>query len=293
MSEMENAQSILNDPTKRIEEKMRALFYLRNVLTDESALIIGDAIYKNTSVLLKHVMAYVLGQMRLQCSKEILIKVLDDENEDEVTRHECAEALGNFNDKEMVPILEKYLRHASLPLKETCYLAIKKIQENKDGVDLSKFDSRDPAVPLFEDINEQNIECAGKMLDDPNECLYRKYKAMFYLRDCGTEKAKKFLIDAFKDESALLKHELAFIMGQMRMDEGIEVLNKVMNDGNEHGMVRHEAAEALGAIATDDCYRYLQKNIDSDCDILRESVLVALDVLHYENGEEAEYACVL
>lgn len=292
ISELQHAKDILQKSEKSIEEKFRALFFLRNVITDESATIIGDAISKNTSVLLKHEMAYVLGQMRLDCSKKILIEVLSDESQDEVTRHECAEALGNFGDKESIRVLRKYLNHDSVPLRETCYIAIKELEEGGVKEELSKYDSRDPAVPLFLEVTEENIEYAGRVLSSENECLYKKYKAMFFLRDCGTEKARSMLIEAFDDSSALLKHELAFIMGQMRMEEGIHRLNQVMNDEREHGMVRHEAAEALGAIATDECYGYLQKNIDSECDLLRESVLVALDVLNYERGSEMEYAKV-
>ena len=52
----------------------------------------------------------------------------------------------------------------------------------------------------------------------------------------------------FNQKSALLRHELAYVLGQMQMDEALPTLKKILSDLNEHVMVRHEAAEALGAI---------------------------------------------
>lgn len=340
LSDIDNLQTakLILESNSPIQEKMRALFFCRNVITVESVKILSDALYKNTSQLLLHEINYVLGQMRLVESKNTLIDVLNDPKVDEVTRHEAGEALGNYGELELIPILSKYLNDESAPLSETCYIAIKKIEEmevirqknkkekkdltiegnknqkaeniekniskiiqneieetastehsNED--ELSQFNSRDPAIPLFKEFNTQNLKKAIEILEsDP--CLYQKYKAMFFLRDNDCLEAKDALIRAYEQKSALLKHELAFIMGQMRLIEAVQALYKVMSDKNEHGMVRHEAAGALGAIGTDECKKYLTEFINDPCDILRESVVVALDVWEYENNEEVEYAKV-
>ena len=44
----------------------------------------------------------------------------------------------------------------------------------------------------------------------------------------------------FKDESALLKHELAYCLGQMKNPVALPVLQEVLADANEDPMVRHE-----------------------------------------------------
>lgn len=313
---VENAAKTLNDSNATITMKMRALFHLRNIISDESANTIKKYLYKTNSILLQHEMCYVLGQMRLECSKSILIEIVENEKINEVTRHEAAEALANFNDTKVIEILKKYITHPSIPLRETCYIAIKKLEErnmlsqkqrlcninleeqstmqddlnNLVEEELSKFDSRDPAIPLFTEYTQSNIQEAGDILNDENECLYRKYKAMFFLRDCVSDEAHDLLINKFNDKSSLFKHELAFIMGQMRLEKAVENLNRIINDENEHGMVRHEAAEALGAIGTGKCKEYLYKQLHSKCDILRESVEVALDIWDYENNKELDYA---
>jgi hypothetical protein len=45
---------------------------------------------------------------------------------------------------------------------------------------------------------------------------------------------------AFVDPSALLKHELAYVLGQMKNPYAIPILNKTLEDLTEDPMVRHE-----------------------------------------------------
>ena len=44
----------------------------------------------------------------------------------------------------------------------------------------------------------------------------------------------------FKDESALLKHELAYCLGQIRSESALPVLEEVLRNTSEDPMVRHE-----------------------------------------------------
>lgn len=50
------------------------------------------------------------------------------------------------------------------------------------------------------------------------------------------------------DDSALLRHEICYVLGQLRKAKAIPVLVSLL-EGDRDVMVRHEAAEALGAIA--------------------------------------------
>ena len=63
----------------------------------------------------------------------------------------------------------------------------------------------------------------------------------------------------FADESALLKHECAYCLGQMQDTGAIPHLNAVLEDEEQDVMVRHEAAEALGAIGEADSLDILTK----------------------------------
>ncbi len=74
--------------------------------------------------------------------------------------------------------------------------------------------------------------------------------AAFHLRTLGTPEAVKAICDAVlqKEDSELMRHELAYILGQMQNTEACPVLERILEDADENTLVRHEAAEALGAI---------------------------------------------
>ena len=67
---------------------------------------------------------------------------------------------------------------------------------------------------------------------------------------------------AFASPSALLKHELAYCLGQTRNLESSKFLRGVLENQKEDSMVRHEAAEALGALADRDCLQLLKERRD-------------------------------
>jgi deoxyhypusine monooxygenase len=58
---------VLNDPTRPLKERFRALFTLKNIGGDESVVWISKA-FEDKSALLKHEVAYCLGQGHLQLS---------------------------------------------------------------------------------------------------------------------------------------------------------------------------------------------------------------------------------
>ena len=86
----------------------------------------------------------------------------------------------------------------------------------------------------------------------------------------------------FQDQdSALFRHEVAFVLGQVGpAAAGAEgALAKVVEDDNEHPMVRHEAVEALGAIDTEGAIQVLKKYLDSPYRIVRERLFLKLFVI--------------
>jgi deoxyhypusine monooxygenase len=55
-------------------------------------------------------------------------------------------------------------------------------------------------------------------------------------------------------------------------------------------MVRHEAAEALGAIATDNTLPLLQKYVHDAAEPVKESCVIALDIHDYFTTDQFQYA---
>jgi deoxyhypusine monooxygenase len=93
------------------------------------------------SSLMRHELAYILGQIQNPKACETLSQILDDETDDVLVRHESAEALGAINQESSLPILTKYSTHASPEIAETCQIAIDLINWNHSAereTDLNK-----------------------------------------------------------------------------------------------------------------------------------------------------------
>ena len=61
------------------------------------------------------------------------------------------------------------------------------------------------------------------------------------------------------EPSPLLRHELAYVLGQLQDPTAIPALTGILDDEGEDAMVRHEAAEALGAIGLEESLDILRK----------------------------------
>ena len=79
----------------------------------------------------------------------------------------------------------------------------------------------------------------------------------------------------------------------MQHDAATPQLTANLEDISENYMVRHECAEALGAIATDECMEVLSKFASDPERVVRESCEVALDMCDYENSNQFQYADTL
>lgn len=90
-------------------------------------------------------------------------------------------------------------------------------------------------------FSEEQIEKIGDLLNDPNRPLKERFRALFTLRNIGGPTSIKFIEKCFGDTSALLKHELAYCLGQMQDPAANPVLVKVLENTTEEPMVRHEA----------------------------------------------------
>lgn len=87
-------------------------------------------------------------------------------------------------------------------------------------------------------IDDQSILRIGSVLNDKDRPLKERFRALFTLKNIGGPVALESIFKAFEDESALLKHELAYCMGQMQDPKGIPMLVKVLEDVKQEPMVR-------------------------------------------------------
>jgi len=83
---------------------------------------------KDKSVLLKREICYILGQIGEISSLPLLEGILKDKNENTMVRHEAAEAIGAIGSKDSIPLLKLFLDDSIREVRETCYLALKRIE---------------------------------------------------------------------------------------------------------------------------------------------------------------------
>lgn len=93
-----------------------------------------------------------------------------------------------------------------------------------------------------------------------------------------------------KAKSALFRHEIAYVLGQIQSPLSLNALRANLEDNAENHMVRHECAEAIGSIATDECVAILKKYLDDKEAVVKESCEVALDITDYEKSNDFQYA---
>ena len=124
--------------------------------------------------------------------------------------------------------------------------------------------------------------------------LSRRYRALFGLKhhaclsppSINSQPAIEAMASAFGCSSALLKHEIAYCLGQTRNLATAPYLRSVLGDMSEDAMVRHESAEALGALGDVDSLQALRERASDalEEDIVRETCEIAIGRIEWEKN---------
>ncbi|EAK87682.1 protein with 4xEZ_heat domains [Cryptosporidium parvum Iowa II] len=287
----EKIRELLLSHDTDISSKIRCLFFGRFHGDEESAEMLSKSLDYSESVLFRHEVLYVLGQMGLKSPLTRLYEILADETEHPMVRHEAGEAIAAIGDDESLEIVEKYLNDNSPAVRETCYLAAhslrlkreKRLKEsNKQDIDtnisnINAFNTRDPTPPKSS-CEVSHIESLASDLLNEDLQLEKRYAALFALRNILTgiidSNQRKSLSDQYDQQidndkvhfiageiakameidksSAVFRHECAFVLGQIQVISTADTLSRVLSNQSEESMVRHEAAFALGSVGSND-----------------------------------------
>lgn len=232
-----------------------------------------------------------MGQMKDPYAIPYLVRTIKDERQHPMVRHEAGEALGaigKYND-DILELLKNYANHKVPELSETCQLDLDRLNwyneakgDHHDSESTSPYNSVDP-TPSYP--KSYTIDDLRSIYLDEQRSLFDRYRALFTLRNIGNSEAVKVICEGLfgsSSDSALFKHEVAFVLGQMQSLESVEALSRKLADCEENEIVRHECAEALGSIGESEIIR---NYLDDQSRIVRESCQVALDMAEYENDE--------
>lgn len=308
------AQELQSEATP-LARRYRALFALKHhaclhppTENTQPAIEAMAGAFATPSALLKHEVAYCLGQTKNLSTAKYLRAVLENRAEDPMCRHEAAEAIGALGDEASLGLLKERRDdpEEKTVVRETCEIAVERIEwENSDGkigekIRKSDFSSIDPAPAMAEEESTPDIAQLQKTLTNTSVPLFKRYRAMFALRDLASPPdlptavpAVHALATGFSDPSALFRHEIAFVFGQLSHPASIPSLSETLSNVDEDAMVRHEAAEALGGLGEEQGVEdFLKKFLNDKVKVVAESVQVALDMAEFEKSGELNYASV-
>ncbi|XP_023502183.2 deoxyhypusine hydroxylase isoform X2 [Equus caballus] len=287
--EVEAIGRSLVDPQQPLQARFRALFTLRG-LGGPAAIAWISRAFDDDSALLKHELAYCLGQLQDPRAVPVLVDVLRDTRQEPMVRHEAGEALGAIGSPEVLEVLKEFEADPVVEVAETCQLAVRRLEwlQQRGGAPAPEgpYLSVDPAPPA----EERDVGRLRAALLDEARPLFDRYRAMFALRDTGGEEAALALAEGLRCGSALFRHEVGYVLGQLQHEAAVPALVAALARRAESPMVRHECAEALGAIARPACLAALRAHAGDPERVVRESCAVALDLYAHESGAAFQYA---
>eukprot|EP00118_Oscarella_pearsei_P013952 m.115979 g.115979 ORF g.115979 m.115979 type:complete len:296 (+) comp37572_c1_seq22:124-1011(+) len=293
MTDVSRLETILTDQSQSLPDRFRALFSLRNIGGDDAISAISKC-FSDPSELFKHECAYCLGQMQDPKANSVLTSILHDTSQETVVRHEAGEALAAIGELSMLSVLENHLLDPVVEVAETCQVGVEKLKwlnsaeykEEVASLSLNPFKSVDPA-PSGKDAATSVLE--DRLLDE-GLSLFRRYRALFTLRNSQTKERVISLSKGLRDKSsALFRHEIAYVLGQLQHPAAVPYLQEGLENLSEHPMVRHECAEALGSIASEECLVILRRHLSDETRIVKESCEVALDMYNHEISNDFQY----
>ena len=288
---IESLGKLLNDETAILGERYRALRTLHRIGTEEAILEIAKC-FNKSSALLKHDCAYLIGQLHNPVANAVLRNVVEDLKQHPIVRHEAAASLAALDGTGVYELLQKYATDSAQEVADTCSLALSKLDWIKTdeaiGFDFkdNPYKTNDPAPRMMKGTMKDWVQ----WINDESLSLFDKYRVMYSLRQDGGDEAVDALISSFSSKSVLYRHELAFVLGQMKNKKAIPALTKLLADTHENGIVRHECTEALTQIAieerntpvSNDCLQTIRQFENDEEQLVRESCAVSLEELKHE-----------
>ena len=260
----------LQDIAKPITDRVSALFCLRTVATIEAVEGLIKAFdLEDRSDLLRHEICYCLGQMNKSPEHDKAIlgffeRILQGDYT-KIVLHEAVEALGNVSKENNLKLLDRFADEKDGILYETCFLTQKLVEwrtatdnGKKECLNLSKlkYTTNDPAPPynFKREPKYASVPFLTEMLlDNEKYDLFERYRALFTLREINTEEAVVAMCVGIMPENSkrcsdLLKHEVAFVVGQMEevFMPAVPYLLACVENPEEAPIVRHEVLICLG-----------------------------------------------
>lgn len=138
-------------------------------------------------------------------------------------------------------------------------------------------------------VSAQRLATIGSVLNDPKQPLKARFRALYTLRNIADDNAVELMGKAFADSSPLLKHEVAYCLGQTLNPRAIPIATKVINDiKNQEAIVRHEAGEAMGAIGDPSAIHVLESHLTDESPAVAQTCELALARIRWSQDQKSK-----
>jgi deoxyhypusine monooxygenase len=152
-----------------------------------------------------------------------------------------------------------------------------------------------PAALVPENEADSTVAALRSTLCSETAPLAKRFRALFSLKHVAAQNpatpqtvpAIEAIAAALTSPSALLKHELAYCLGQSGKEEAVPFLRHVIEDRQEDAMCRHEAAEAIAALGDKTCLQLLKERRDdpTEEEVVRETCEIAVESIEWQYSE--------
>lgn len=152
-----------------------------------------------------------------------------------------------------------------------------------------------PAALTAENEADSTVAALKSTLCSETAPLAKRFRALFSLKHVAAQSpatsqtvpAIEAIAAALKSPSALLKHELAYCLGQSGKPEAVPFLRNVIEDRQEDAMCRHEAAEAIAALGDKTSLQLLRERRDdpTEEEVVRETCEIAVESIEWQYSE--------
>lgn len=273
----------IRDPSAPLVERAHAMWGLRHAREPLATSLLAAYVTEvfppepASNALLQHEAAYCLGQRGDLSAVTDLEAALRDSRHEPIVRHEAAEGLAalasapGVDVEHIKRVLTEFRDIDIVAVAETCEVGLGRIawlqRPNKTPdpaavLAEAEFPNTIDPSPAFDPDATPSMAELRRILLSPSSSLFARYQALFSLRNAAvvstndSTSSKHFseVVEALSEAlaapgSALLRHEVAFILGQLSIAQTGDALIERLNDQQEAPMVRHEAAMALGEVA--------------------------------------------
>ena len=130
-------------------------------------------------------------------------------------------------------------------------------------------------------VRHEAAEALGSIADEASVQLLTEFVFVFVW--CTGLATRKIVILTIRNDVSMRKMSQKYLHLILKAQ-------LLMQDSDEHPMVRHEAAEALGSIADAASVQLLTEFVSCDEPIVADSCIVALDMIEFERSGGFEYA---